>query len=80
MYVVTVSARACVWRSEDKFWKSALSFYRVGPSNQTQVVRLGGKTLLPAESSPQLKPNSFKFYNQKMNTSIQSYHMESKKL
>lgn len=32
-------------RTEDSLWKSGLSFYRVGPGEQTQVVRLDGSHL-----------------------------------
>ena len=31
------------WRLEDNLWGSVLSFHHVGPGNQAQVIRLGGK-------------------------------------
>lgn len=39
------SAMVHVWRSEEKLWVSLFSFYLVGPGDQTQVFRLGGKCL-----------------------------------
>jgi hypothetical protein len=34
-------AVAHMWRSEDSFRESVLSFYHVGPRNQTQTIRHG---------------------------------------
>ena len=31
------------WRLEDNLWGSVLSFHHVGPGNQAQAIRLGGK-------------------------------------
>lgn len=36
---------AWVWRSEDSFQESVLSFYRVGLGGQTHVIRLDSKHL-----------------------------------
>lgn len=33
----------CIWRPEDNFRELLLSFYHVGPRNQTQAIRLQGK-------------------------------------
>lgn len=35
--------RSCVWRWEDSFCKSALTFHHVASRDQTQVIRLGNK-------------------------------------
>lgn len=50
IYVCWVAAKfthflACMWRSEDNFQSSVL--YSVGTSDQTQVIRLGGKCFYP---------------------------------
>lgn len=43
-----------VWRTEANLCESVLPFYYVGPGNQTQVLRVGGKPLSPLShlSSP----------------------------
>lgn len=41
-------AIAHVWRAEDNLQESALSFYHVGPTDPTQVLRVGGKHQYPA--------------------------------
>jgi hypothetical protein len=37
---LTISLLVCMWRSEDNFWESVVSFHPVGPRNGTQVVRV----------------------------------------
>lgn len=39
-----------MWRAEDNLSGLVLSFYCVGPRDQTQVLRLGGKHLYPLSS------------------------------
>lgn len=34
-----------VQRSKDNVWEKALSFHHMGPGNQTQIARIGGKAL-----------------------------------
>lgn len=38
---VHLHAMVCMWSSEDSWWVSALSFYRMGPKDWTQTVRIG---------------------------------------
>lgn len=38
---------AHVWRSEENFQELVLSFYRVNPGDQTQVLKLGSKNPYP---------------------------------
>lgn len=45
MWRDTYALMVPVWRSEDKFQESVLSFNCVGPGDQTQVVKLGDKCL-----------------------------------
>lgn len=48
MYVLTsvyVPVTARMWKSEDSFQKSVLSFNHVGSRAGTQIVRLGGEHL-----------------------------------
>lgn len=40
-------ATASMWRSENNFWELILSFYHVGPGNETQVIRLCGNCFYP---------------------------------
>ena len=40
---VNSHAMLCVWRPEDDFYESYLSFHCVSPRVQTQVVRVGNK-------------------------------------
>lgn len=40
---VHLHAVVCMWRLEDSLWELALSFYRMGSKDWTQIVRLGGK-------------------------------------
>lgn len=44
---VCVHVTAYLWRAEDHFQESILSFHYVGPRDWTQVVRLGSKYLYP---------------------------------
>lgn len=44
---------AHMWRPEDNLQESGLSFHPVGPRDQTQSVRLGGKLLYPLSRSPE---------------------------
>lgn len=45
-FIVCMCATAYVWKLEDNVQESVLFFHRVGPREQTQVVRLG-KGYLP---------------------------------
>lgn len=46
MYVIT-QVPGHVWRSKDNFRESLFSSHYVSPTDETQVVRLGRKCLLP---------------------------------
>lgn len=38
-------ATACLWKSEDDFWESSLSFCLLGPKSRTHAIRLDSKPL-----------------------------------
>ena len=42
-----VYALALMWKSEDDFRESVLSFYPADPGDQTQVIGIGSKCLYP---------------------------------
>lgn len=55
-HTVHTHTHICMWWSEDNLPKPVLSLQQVGPRDQTQVTRLGGKrlhllSLLPAPLS-----------------------------
>lgn len=51
-FCVGAHAMALVWRLEDTLWELVLSFHRVDPENQTQVLSLSGKCLLLTQPVP----------------------------
>lgn len=52
VYVLLFSIIVQMWRSENSLQELVLCFHHVGPGDETQVIVLGGKHLLPTELSP----------------------------
>lgn len=46
---ICLCSYTCVWRSEESFVETVLSFHCAGPRDQTQEVRLGGTGFLTAQ-------------------------------
>jgi hypothetical protein len=46
-YFVCASITVRIWQSENNFVKLVLSFHHIGPGDQSQIIRLGGKHFYP---------------------------------